>query len=129
MKLLRPKRRREKHRVTFFSGFFSGCSIALLIAVILLIQAKKVMTKEEHTMYIENVFHLYRSFFPCSFVLSISCTNPVVSFSSNVYSIAFVLLYTSVTTRGYIVLQLFKLTPEESSKDPQYFVLLRHLKR
>ncbi|XP_023731280.1 phosphate transporter PHO1 homolog 10 isoform X1 [Lactuca sativa] len=59
MKLLRPKRKKEKHRVTFFSGFFSGCSIALLIAAILLIQARKVMSKQEHTMYMENVFPLY----------------------------------------------------------------------
>ncbi|KAL8196464.1 hypothetical protein R6Q57_024759 [Mikania cordata] len=59
MKLLRPKRKREKHRVAFFSGFFSGCSIALLIAIILLIQARKLMNKEEHAMYIENVFPLY----------------------------------------------------------------------
>ncbi|KAI3714292.1 hypothetical protein L1987_72889 [Smallanthus sonchifolius] len=59
MKLLRPKRKREKHRVTFFSGFFSGCSIALLIAIILLIQARTVMTKEEHALYLENVFPLY----------------------------------------------------------------------
>ncbi|PWA99633.1 EXS (ERD1/XPR1/SYG1) family protein [Artemisia annua] len=59
MKLLRPKRKREQHRVTFFSGFFSGCSIALLIAIILLIQARKLMSKEEHTMYMENVFPLY----------------------------------------------------------------------
>ncbi|XP_024993827.1 phosphate transporter PHO1 homolog 10-like isoform X1 [Cynara cardunculus var. scolymus] len=59
MKLLRPKRKREKHRITFFSGFFSGCSIALLIAVVLLIQARRVMAKEEHTMYMENVFPLY----------------------------------------------------------------------
>ncbi|KAK1437725.1 hypothetical protein QVD17_03521 [Tagetes erecta] len=59
MKLLRPKRKREKHRVTFFSGFFLGCSIALVIAIILLIQARKVMSKEEHAMYVENVFPLY----------------------------------------------------------------------
>ncbi|XP_071694036.1 phosphate transporter PHO1 homolog 10-like isoform X2 [Rutidosis leptorrhynchoides] len=59
MKLLRPKRRKEKHRITFFSGFFSGCSIALLIAIIFLIQARSVMTTKEHTMYVENVFPLY----------------------------------------------------------------------
>nr|GEZ15226.1 phosphate transporter PHO1 homolog 10 isoform X1 [Tanacetum cinerariifolium] len=59
MTLLRPKRKREQHRVTFFSGFFTGCTIALLIAIILLIQARKIMSKEEHTMYMENVFPLY----------------------------------------------------------------------
>ncbi|KAL8150153.1 hypothetical protein V2J09_019961 [Rumex salicifolius] len=37
MKLLRHKSKREKHRVTFFSGFFTGCAIALLIAIVLLI--------------------------------------------------------------------------------------------
>ncbi|KAI3812029.1 hypothetical protein L1987_16730 [Smallanthus sonchifolius] len=40
-------------------GFFFGCSIALLIAIILLVQARKVMTKEEHALYLENVFPLY----------------------------------------------------------------------
>ncbi|KAL7584530.1 uncharacterized protein LOC111919536 isoform X1 [Lactuca sativa] len=35
----------------------------------------------------------------------------------------------SVTTCGYIVLQFYKLTPEESSKDPIYFVLVTHQKR
>ncbi|KVI07212.1 Protein of unknown function DUF1475, partial [Cynara cardunculus var. scolymus] len=35
----------------------------------------------------------------------------------------------SVTTCGYIVMQFYKLTPEESSKDPLYFVLARHQKR
>ncbi|KAJ0922589.1 hypothetical protein HanPSC8_Chr05g0205661 [Helianthus annuus] len=34
----------------------------------------------------------------------------------------------SVTTCTYIVFQIYKLTPEESSKDPFYFVLVRHQK-
>ncbi|KAM2130487.1 hypothetical protein ACFX1Q_012125 [Malus domestica] len=34
MKSLRPKAKRERHSVTFFSGFFSGCSIALLVAIV-----------------------------------------------------------------------------------------------
>lgn len=59
MKSLRPKQKIEKHRITFFSGFFSGCSIALLVAVILLIQARKVIVKEERTVYMDNIFPLY----------------------------------------------------------------------
>ncbi|KAI3757448.1 hypothetical protein L6452_04985 [Arctium lappa] len=35
----------------------------------------------------------------------------------------------SVTTCGYILVQFFKLSPEESSKDPLYFVLVRRHKR
>ncbi|KAL2546731.1 Phosphate transporter PHO1-like protein 10 [Forsythia ovata] len=50
MKLLRPKQRREKHRITFFSGFFSGCSIALLVGVTLLI--------EDRNFYAYIVLHM-----------------------------------------------------------------------
>ncbi|KAI7724992.1 hypothetical protein M8C21_021858 [Ambrosia artemisiifolia] len=35
----------------------------------------------------------------------------------------------SFTVCGYIILQLFKLSPEESSKDPIYFVLVRRQNR
>ncbi|KAJ9545969.1 hypothetical protein OSB04_025676 [Centaurea solstitialis] len=35
----------------------------------------------------------------------------------------------SVTTCGYILMQFFKLSPEESSKDPLYFVLVRSHKK
>lgn len=43
-----------------FSGFFSGCSIALLIAVVLRIQARKLMDKAEGASYMVNIFPLYR---------------------------------------------------------------------
>ncbi|KAM3706780.1 hypothetical protein ACJW30_03G178800 [Castanea mollissima] len=62
MKLLRPKAKREKHRVTFFSGFFLGCSIALLVAIVLRIEAHNLMDKEEGTQYMENIFPLYTLF-------------------------------------------------------------------
>ncbi|KAL8210062.1 hypothetical protein R6Q57_006794 [Mikania cordata] len=51
--------------------------------------------------------------------------------SSWIMSVVWVVLLLclgSVTTCGYIVLQFFKLTPDESSKDPLYFVLARHQK-
>ncbi|KAG9146923.1 hypothetical protein Leryth_021560 [Lithospermum erythrorhizon] len=59
MKLLRPKRRREQHRITFFSGFFAGCSVALFIAVILQIQAKKIVDREETNLHVDTIFPLY----------------------------------------------------------------------
>ncbi|KAJ9174246.1 hypothetical protein P3X46_017291 [Hevea brasiliensis] len=69
MKSLRPKAKREKHSVTFFSGklfqelrFFSGCSILLLIAVVLRIQARKLMEKREGVSYVVNIFPLYSLF-------------------------------------------------------------------
>ncbi|KAH9774004.1 phosphate transporter PHO1 [Citrus sinensis] len=60
MKSLRPKEKKERHGVTFLSGFFSGCSIALLIAVILRIEARDLMDKKEGASYLVNIFPLYR---------------------------------------------------------------------
>ncbi|CAH9087277.1 unnamed protein product [Cuscuta epithymum] len=57
MKKLRPMPKPEKHRVTFFSGFFSGCSIALLVAVTLLRDTRKLM--EGDSSYLDNIFPLY----------------------------------------------------------------------
>ncbi|XP_056165974.1 phosphate transporter PHO1 homolog 10-like [Syzygium oleosum] len=62
MKSLRPKPKKERHKVTFFSGFFSGCSAALVIAVVLRIETKNLMDREEGARYMENIFPLY-SFF------------------------------------------------------------------
>ncbi|KAF5443364.1 hypothetical protein F2P56_035923 [Juglans regia] len=62
MESLRPKAKREKHSVTFLSGFFSGCSIALLVAIALRIDAGNLMNKEEGTQYMENIFPLYTLF-------------------------------------------------------------------
>ncbi|KAJ8569970.1 hypothetical protein K7X08_006547 [Anisodus acutangulus] len=53
MKILRPRHKREKHR------FFSGCSIALLVAVILLRDDRKLMDKDEGTSYLDKIVPLY----------------------------------------------------------------------
>ncbi|KAL3751582.1 hypothetical protein ACJRO7_012419 [Eucalyptus globulus] len=62
MKSLRPRPKKERHKVTFFSGFFSGCSAALVVAVVLRIETKNLMDREEGARYMENIFPLY-SFF------------------------------------------------------------------
>ncbi|WCJ22200.1 EXS (ERD1/XPR1/SYG1) family protein [Euphorbia peplus] len=62
IKALRPKQKREAHNVTFFSGFFSGCSIALLVAVILKVRSQKLMDKEEGISYVVNIIPLYSLF-------------------------------------------------------------------
>ncbi|KAL3819342.1 hypothetical protein ACJIZ3_005247 [Penstemon smallii] len=59
MKLLRPKHRREKHRITFFSGFLSGCSLALIVVVVLLIEDRKLIHKKSETLYMDLIFPLY----------------------------------------------------------------------
>ncbi|TYJ00448.1 hypothetical protein E1A91_A13G086800v1 [Gossypium mustelinum] len=61
MKSLRPKTKTEKHSVTFWSGCFSGFSAALLIAVALRIETKKLM-EEEGASYTVNIFPLHSIF-------------------------------------------------------------------
>ncbi|XVE53192.1 hypothetical protein DITRI_Ditri02bG0184100 [Diplodiscus trichospermus] len=61
MKSLRPKHKKEKHSVTFFSGFFSGFSIALLVAVVLIILTRNI-TVQEGSSYMVNIFPLYSVF-------------------------------------------------------------------
>nr|XP_009802318.1 PREDICTED: phosphate transporter PHO1 homolog 3-like isoform X5 [Nicotiana sylvestris] len=60
IKLLRPKRKRENHRVRFLSGFFCGFSIALIIAVALVMQTRKLLDKKDATLYLDSIFPLYK---------------------------------------------------------------------
>ncbi|PWA35855.1 hypothetical protein CTI12_AA605220 [Artemisia annua] len=52
--------------------------------------------------------------------------------SSWIVAAAFTVLlcvFGSIATCGYVILQFYKLSPEEFTKDPLYFVLVRHQKR
>ena len=60
MAVLRPKAKRERHRITFSTGFFAGCCAALIIALILIIRARNIMDKEGKKQYMETMFPLYR---------------------------------------------------------------------
>ncbi|XP_062009880.1 phosphate transporter PHO1 homolog 9-like [Rosa rugosa] len=77
MKTLRPTARREKHRSTFFLGLFSGCSIALVVAIIVLIHARGLLESEGRSLYMENIFPLYSLF---GFIVL-----HMVVFSANIY--------------------------------------------
>ncbi|XP_076893222.1 phosphate transporter PHO1 homolog 9-like [Bidens hawaiensis] len=59
---IRPKAKRDKHRVTFLVGCFVGCSIALAVAVILTIHARDLLKSSGRNQYMTNIFPLY-SFF------------------------------------------------------------------
>ncbi|OMO71878.1 hypothetical protein COLO4_27985 [Corchorus olitorius] len=62
MNILRPKARKERHRITFSTGFFAGCAFALILALILMIRARHIMEealKEERNKYMETLFPLY----------------------------------------------------------------------
>ncbi|KAM3363807.1 Phosphate transporter PHO1 -like protein 5 [Capsicum baccatum] len=62
MKYLRPQAKRETHRVTFFMGLFSGCSIALVAAIVVSIRAGNLLQHEGRGQYMDNIFPLYSLF-------------------------------------------------------------------
>ncbi|KAF5945498.1 hypothetical protein HYC85_015726 [Camellia sinensis] len=62
MNILRPKVKRERHRITFSLGFLVGCSMALLIALILAIHTRNIISKQGHEQYMVTLFPLYSLF-------------------------------------------------------------------
>lgn len=94
MNILRPKKKREKHRITFsmgkddvllwiyshdtsivkyvkvysltkqgvfvFAGFAFGCTVALLVALVLIIRARHILDKAGRQVYMDTLFPLYR---------------------------------------------------------------------
>ncbi|CAN0923604.1 Phosphate transporter PHO1 homolog 3 [Linum grandiflorum] len=62
MNILRPKPKRERHRTTFTMGFLSGCTAALIIALVLIFRARKIMDEPGREQYMETMFPLYSLF-------------------------------------------------------------------
>ncbi|CAA0828401.1 Phosphate transporter PHO1 homolog 9 [Striga hermonthica] len=62
IKSLKPGHKKERHRVTFFLGLFTGCSIALIAAIIVSIHARNLLNHEGRGLYMENIFPLYSLF-------------------------------------------------------------------
>ncbi|CAK9186138.1 unnamed protein product [Ilex paraguariensis] len=62
MNILRPKAKKERHRVTFSLGFFAGCSLALLLALILVARARDILGSEGRLHYMDTMFPLYSLF-------------------------------------------------------------------
>ncbi|KAG8366379.1 hypothetical protein BUALT_Bualt17G0073600 [Buddleja alternifolia] len=62
MNILRPKKKREQHRVTFSTGFLVGCTVSLILALILIVRARKILDKQGQDLYMETMFPLYSLF-------------------------------------------------------------------
>ncbi|KAG7985338.1 hypothetical protein I3843_03G020700 [Carya illinoinensis] len=56
LRILRPKTKREKHRITFSAGFFSGCSLALVATIVVLVRARDILRSPGRGRYMENIF-------------------------------------------------------------------------
>ncbi|EOA38748.1 hypothetical protein CARUB_v10010925mg [Capsella rubella] len=77
MNLLRPKVTKEKHRTTFSTGFFVGCTVSLLIALGMFVHARNIMGAAGHKLYMETMFPLYSLF---AFVVL-----HMIMYASNIY--------------------------------------------
>ncbi|KAI7750442.1 hypothetical protein M8C21_004695, partial [Ambrosia artemisiifolia] len=62
MDTLRPKAKREKHRITFFVGCFFGLSLALMVAIIVSVHARDLLKSAGRTQYMNTIFPLYSMF-------------------------------------------------------------------
>ncbi|GMP46526.1 hypothetical protein CsSME_00014643 [Camellia sinensis var. sinensis] len=62
MNNLRPKVKRERHRITFSLGFLFGCSMALLIALILVIHTRNIIDQKGYDQYMDTSFPFYSLF-------------------------------------------------------------------
>ncbi|XP_042496246.1 phosphate transporter PHO1 homolog 3-like [Macadamia integrifolia] len=60
--ILRPQAKRERHRITFSMGFFAGATTALIVALILIIRARRILNMPGSTQYMETMFPLYSLF-------------------------------------------------------------------
>lgn len=50
----------DRFFLQLLTGFFSGCSIALIVAVVFKIESRKLMEKDYGTAYMANIIPLYR---------------------------------------------------------------------
>ncbi|KAH0923970.1 hypothetical protein HID58_023988 [Brassica napus] len=62
MKILRPLMKRERHRLTFFTGFSAGCMFSLIVALVAIIRARNIFQEEGYKDYMNSVFPLYSLF-------------------------------------------------------------------
>ncbi|KAJ6864250.1 phosphate transporter PHO1 [Populus alba x Populus x berolinensis] len=62
MDTLRPKAKKERHRISFSIGLFVGCTLALILALVLIIHVRDLLNKEGKHRYMENMFPLYSLF-------------------------------------------------------------------
>ncbi|KAJ6371304.1 hypothetical protein OIU77_001751 [Salix suchowensis] len=62
MNTLRPTPKKERHRITFSMGLFTGCSAALLIALVVIIHARDILNSVGAPQYMDNIFPLYSLF-------------------------------------------------------------------
>ncbi|CAH8383442.1 unnamed protein product [Eruca vesicaria subsp. sativa] len=62
MNILRPQAKREKHRITFSTGFLGGCMFSLVVALFAIIRTRNILQENGHKKYMNTMFPLYSLF-------------------------------------------------------------------
>ncbi|CAA7037852.1 unnamed protein product [Microthlaspi erraticum] len=62
MNILRPKAQRERHRITFSTGFMGGCVFSLVVALFAIIRTRNILQEEGQHQYMNTMFPLYSLF-------------------------------------------------------------------
>ncbi|KAG2297885.1 hypothetical protein Bca52824_034357 [Brassica carinata] len=62
MNILRPKAKRERHRLTFSTGFLGGCIFSLIVALAAIIRTRDLLQQEDQEQYMNTMFPLYSLF-------------------------------------------------------------------
>ncbi|CAN8293658.1 unnamed protein product [Cochlearia groenlandica] len=62
MNILRPKAKRERHRITFSTGFSAGCVFSLIVALVAIIRTRNLLQEEGQKQYMITMFPLYSLF-------------------------------------------------------------------
>ncbi|KAF8088774.1 hypothetical protein N665_0530s0029 [Sinapis alba] len=100
MHFLRPIVKKERHRITFSTGFFVGCLVSLVIALVLFIHARNILGTEGQKLYMETMFPLYSLF---GFIVL-----HMIMYASNIYfwkkyrvNYAFIFGFKEGTELGY----------------------------
>ncbi|CAN8253640.1 unnamed protein product [Cochlearia groenlandica] len=62
MNILRPKAKRERHRLTFSTGFMGGCMFSLIVALVAIIRTRNILQDDGQKQYMNTMFPLYSLF-------------------------------------------------------------------
>ncbi|KAK0584116.1 hypothetical protein LWI29_007805 [Acer saccharum] len=100
MNTLRPKAKRERHTITFFLGTLFGCSVALLIAVIVSVHARDVFNSPGRHQYMDNIFPLY-SFFGYIFLHLLMYAGNIYFWKRYCINYSFIFGFKQGTELGY----------------------------
>ncbi|CAN7091733.1 unnamed protein product [Brassica rapa subsp. narinosa] len=62
MNILQPKAKRERHRLTFSTGFLGGCMFSLVVALVAIVRTRNILQDERQEQYMNSMFPLYSLF-------------------------------------------------------------------